>query len=110
MAARTFKPDTVRSVAFGSLTDSYANLGSALSFAIQIMIIKNTTNATIFVSENGTDDHYELPAGSTDGFDLQANVIAGDTGVKPVGTQFQVKGVTGSLPTSGKVIIQGQYI
>ena len=105
-----FKADTIKSVAFGSITGSYANLGSALSFPLQILIIKNTTDVTLFVSENGTDDHYELPAGTTDGFDLQTNAISGAMGVKAAGTQFQVKANSGSLPATGKIIIQGQYL
>lgn len=109
LSSRGILPDTLKSVTFSSITDSYANLGSALTNPWRILMLKNTTDKTIFISEDGSNDHYELPAGTTESYDLQANAVSGEICLKKVGTQFQIKGVSGDLPTSGKVIIQGQY-
>lgn len=108
--ARFFTAEAVRSTAFSSITDSYAAIGATLSKPAQILIIKNTTNVTIFVSEDGSVDHYELPAGTADAIDLQTNAPGQDFGVKEEGLQFYVKAATGSLPSSGKVIIQVQHL
>jgi len=107
--SRSFEADVVRSVTFSAISDSYANLGSALTKPIQILSFKNTTDATVFISENWSDDHYELIAGTTEVYDFQANAQPDGQGAKAAGTQFTVRGITGGLPTSGKVIIQGQY-
>lgn len=109
-APRTMKAMTLKSVAFGAITSSYANFGSALANSLQIVTFKNTTDQTIFISEDGTNDHYELPPNSADTVDCQANARSGDQAVKKTGLQFKIKGVSGSLPTSGKVIMQGQYL
>ena len=108
--SRNYKADTIRSIAFGSITDSYMTLGSVLGNPSQIIIIKNTTDKTIFLSENGTDNHYELGTGTSDSYDFQSNSKTDDIAAKAKGTQFYVKGVTGDLPASGKVIIQIQYL
>ena len=104
------QPDTLRSVAAASITASYTNLGAALTKNWAILVIKNTTDKTLFVSENGTNDHYEIPSGGVDVLDLQSNGRDGDFAHKKIGTQFSVKGVTGDLPTFGKIILQGQYV
>lgn len=110
MSNRSFKADTVRAVDGTSVTDTYANLGAALTEVWGLMSIKNSTDVTIYISENGTDNHYEMPAGSQEGFDLQTNGPGEGIFGKAIGTQFEVKADTGSLPTSGRVIIQGQYL
>lgn len=110
MASRQVLPEIVRSVAFGSITTSYADLGSALSNPLVMLTLKNTSDKTLFVTENGSDDHYELPAGATESLDFQANATGNLQLRKAAGIQFQVKGVLGDLPTSGKIILQGQYV
>lgn len=110
MSKRSIDAEVVRSVAFGSITNSYANLGSSLTNSLVMMSLTNTTDKTLFVSENGTDDHYELPAGASPSLDFQANAREGDILVKAIGTQFSIRGVTGDLPTSGKIILEGQSV
>jgi len=110
MSSRKFKADTLKSVSFGSITTSYANLGSALSQNWVQMVIKNTTDQTLLISENGTDDHYEIPSGTTEYYDFQTNAPDDKVSGKGIATQFQVKANAGELPTSGKIILQGQYL
>jgi len=109
MGSRIMKADPLKSVSFSSITDSYSNIGSALANVWQQIVIKNNTNATVFVSENGTDDHYELPPNTIEYYDFQTNASIESISGKAVGTQFTVKANTGFLPTKGSVILQGQY-
>lgn len=110
MGKRLISADTARAVDGTSVTDSYANLGAALTKVWVQMSIKNSTDVTVFISEDGTNNHYEMPAGSQESFDLQTNSPDDAISGKAVGTQFRVKANTGSLPSSGRVIIQGQYL
>ena len=110
MAKRTLTAEVVRSVAFGDITDTYSNLGSALSNALIMIIFKNTTEVTLFISEDGTNNHYELPSGNTEIYDFQTNSRSDDILAKSVGMQFEVKYDGAIAPTQGKVIMQGQYI
>ena len=110
MTGRQMLPEAVRSINANSITSVYQNLGSPLSNPAAIITFKNTTNKTLFISENGSDDHYELPSGTADGFDIVSNSREHRMGAKAKGTQFKVKGVSGDLPTSGKLIMQVQYI
>lgn len=107
---RDMKADTLRSVAAASVTASYANLGDSLTQNWVIVTMKNTTDKTLFVSENASDDHYEIPSGGTEVLDLQANARGKAWAHKAKGMQLSVKGVTGDLPTTGKIILQGQYV
>jgi hypothetical protein len=108
--SRSFQPIPVKSILFSAVTNTYAPLGTVLEEALQILVIKNTTDATIFISENGSADHYELLPSTVEVYDFQTNAKTNATGAKNAQTQFYVKGVTGSLPTTGKIIIQGQFI
>lgn len=110
MGSRKFKADVSRSVAFGSITASYGNLGAALTEVLVMMTIKNTTDVTLWVSEDGSTDHYEIPSGTMESFDFQANTPDDKISGKSVGTQFEVKAASGALPASGNIILEGQYL
>jgi hypothetical protein len=109
LTTRAIAADSVRTRSGASITTSYTNLGTALTKPWRIMLIKNTTNKTIYISEDGSNDHYEIPAGTSESYDFQANAKSGFYCQKQVGTQFEIRGISGDLPTSGKVILQGQY-
>ena len=98
----------VRTVAFGSLTSSYADIGAATTHPIRIIMVKNTTDVSITVSaDDGTKDWFDIPAGGADVLDVTTNGL--DAGwFLPVGSQFQVKD-QGTGATEGKVIIQCFY-
>lgn len=74
-----------------------------------MVFLKNTTDKTLFVSEDGTNDHYEMPAGSSICIDLQANAKSGFMCHKKKGMQYYAKGVTKDLPNTGKIILEGPY-
>jgi len=106
---RTLSAITIRAVEAGNLTDSYQNLGSALTEPVYILMLKNTTDVTVLISEDGTNDHYELPPGASETYDLQANRADG-LALKRCGLQFKVKINNGVTPSCGRVILQGQTL
>ena len=107
---RTFEAMTLKEIAGTSITTSYQALGSALTEPLYVWSIFNSTNQTVYVSENGTDNHYKLLPGSSRTLDLQANKADQRIGAKPTGLQFYVKGILGNLPTVGDVYIEGQQL
>ena len=99
------KFDTIRSVAFGSLTTSYAIVGSALSTPAVVIAFKNTTNALVFVSTDGSNDMIVVPSGSYCVFDVRTNAPNATDYLLPAGTPFLVK-YSGSAPTSGSFYVE----
>lgn len=84
--------DTLRSVAFGSITNTYAALGTPLGHQTRIIHFINDTDAGVFISTDGTNNMLYIPAGSFILYDLTTNrESAASTFVFAVGTQFYIK-------------------
>ncbi len=111
MSAKKVYFDTLRSLAFGSISGSYAALGSALTQNPRIICFTNKTQGDMILSTDNTnaDGQIFLPAGSFKLYDLVANLIPAkdDSFVIGKGTQFYVKQVT--APVSGAVYIEVVY-
>lgn len=103
--------DTLRSIAFGSISGSYAAIGSALTVEPRILIFTNTTNADVLISDDNTVSAGKLiiPAGSYLILDLTANMNPDhdDAFVMSKGGSIYVKGIT--LPSSGFVYVAIVY-
>lgn len=99
--------DTLRSLAFGGISGTYANLGTALTTNARMFKLTNGTNGDIFVSLDGTNNHMFLPAGSFTLYDLSTNsppIAVTDNLVLAIGTQFRVKQST--APNTGAVYLE----
>lgn len=111
MSAKKVYFDTLRSLAFGSISGTYAAVGSPLSVEARVICItNNTAGAMIFSTDNtNADGQIFVAAGSFKLFDLTANLVPGkdDNFVIAKGTQFYVKQV--AAPTSGAVYIEILY-
>lgn len=111
MSAKKVYFDTLRSLAFGSISGTYAAVGSALTVNPRIMCITNKTQGDMIFSVDSTnaDGNLFVPAGTFKLFDLTANLVPGkdDNFVIAEGTQFYVKQVT--APTSGAVYLEFIY-
>lgn len=108
LAAVTMQFETLRSIAFGDISSTYAPVGTPLEFAARQFMLQNSTDAAIFFSLNGTDDHMVLPAGGfflSDVMSNNSNVGAG--WVLPAGSQWSVR--TDGSPSSGSVYIASIY-
>lgn len=111
MSAKKVYFDNLRSLAFGSISGTYAAVGSALTVNPRIMCITNKTQGDMIFSVDSTNSAGNLfvPAGTFKLFDLTANLVPGkdDNFVIAEGTQFYVKQVT--APVAGAVYLEFIY-
>lgn len=107
MASNVALPETIRSIAFGSISGSYAAVGTAFTHPLRIFRIVNATDGDIFASIDGINDNYFLPAGTFVLYD-----IAGNSGIS---SNFRVQGNTqfyvrySAAPTKNSVYIEAIY-
>ena len=102
--------DTLRSVAFGSITASYTAVGTASLKPIHVLIITNTTDADMLISDDGVNNKLVVPKSSFILLDVSAN----RDGYNPANvlmfrtrTQYYVKYIT--APSLGSVYIAEIY-
>lgn len=104
------RADSVRTIAAGSITNSYGAVGSALAHNWRIFKIVNDTDGNLLFSFDGTTDNMFVPASGFTLYDLSTNappLSEVDNLVLAVGTIFYVK--YSSAPTTGSVFIEGFY-
>lgn len=90
------RPDAERSLAFGSISSTFAAIGAALSFAASHIVLQNLTDVSLsFSIDSGTATYITLSAGASYTIDLTANHME----IKQ-GNTIQVKD-TGSGAASG---------
>lgn len=97
--------DTLRSVAFGTLTTSYAIVGAVLPNPAVAITFKNNTNGIVLVSTDGIHDMLVYPGLSYGVYDLRTNAPSTVDYLLPKGTPIMVK-YSGSAPTSGSFYIE----
>jgi len=111
MSAKKVYFDTLRSLAFGSISGTYAAVGSATTVEPRIICITNNTQGGMIFSTDNTNATGQLflPAGTFKLFDLTANMVPGkdDSFVIGKNITFYVKQVT--APVSGAVYIEYIY-
>lgn len=101
-------PDTLRSMAFGSITNSYQAFGSVLAHPVRMFRLINPSNGDLLFSLDGTNDHFFIPSTSFVLYDLTANrAQVGPTFVLPKGTQFYIKYST--APTTKAAYLECIY-
>lgn len=99
------KFDTIREVAFGGISGTYATVGSPLTDHARIIRFVNSTNAEVYVTTDTSENELRLAASSFVLFDFSTNKIRDDGLFVHIGIQFYVKQVSGA-PTSGGVWIE----
>lgn len=111
MSAKKVYFDTLRSLAFGSISASYAAVGSATTVLPRIICITNLTQGAMIFSTDSSNSTGQLivPAGSFKLFDLTANLVPSkdDSFVIGIGTTIYVKQV--ASPVSGSVYVEYVY-
>jgi hypothetical protein len=103
------KMEPLRSLAFGSISGSYATLGTPTANPVRLFCITNDTEGDMILSIDGINDHFFLKAGSFKLFDIQSNMSPEKESkfVFDEGTQFYVKQST--APVSGAVYVEILY-
>lgn len=111
MSAKRVYFDTLRSLAYGSISGVYAAVGTALTVEPRIICITNDTDAGMIFSDDNTVSAGKLylPRGTFKLFDLTANMVPGkdDSFVMAKGTIIYVKQAT--APGSGGVYVEYIY-
>ena len=103
--------DTLRSLAFGGISGTYAPVGTAFTVNPRIICFTNLTNGDLILSDDSANSAGKLilPAGGFKLFDIQSNMNPNtdDGFLLGIGTQIYVKQST--APTSGSVYIEIVY-
>jgi hypothetical protein len=99
------KFEELRSLAFGSISGTYAELGDPLENQARLIKISNFTDAPLLLSIDRVEDHDFIAPKSFALYDVQANKndVHEDDYVFGVGTQFYIKQV--SAPSEGSVYL-----
>lgn len=100
--------DTLRTIAFGSISGTYAAVGTAFGFPVRLICITNSTDGDMLFSVDGINNCLFIAAGSFKLFDIGTNkVSSAPMWSIAAGTQFYVK--QSSAPTKGAVYIECLY-
>lgn len=104
--------DTLRSLAFGSITGSYQPLGGAILNQWRSFKLTNTCNQNMLISfDGGINDNIILPANSFVLYDIatNANQDAAQALTLSIGTQFSIKAESILPSVGGSVYLEGFY-
>lgn len=99
MSAIAVRFDAQRTLAFGSISGTYAALGGPTTHLMRILKIVNNTNGDMTISFDGTTDNDFVPANSFVLYDFEANSYSQYDFLLALNTQIYVKGTA----TSGSV-------
>ncbi len=101
--------EALRSLAFGSISGSYATVGTALANPARLICISNDTEGNMLFSRDGSTDEIFVAAGSFKLFDITTNHRPANQSdfVFETGTQWYVK--QDESPVSGSVYIEVIY-
>lgn len=105
MFSNRAKFDTLRSVAAGSVTASFAAVGTALGAPAVAVNFVNNTNGDVIVSLDGINSNLYLPANSFQVWDIRTNSPHLNDYLIPQGTLFYVKQGT-VVPATGAFYIE----
>jgi|SRR5271166_1968369 len=106
MPSQVVRVDALRTLAFGSISGTYAALGTPFAHQMRLVKLTNNTNADLTFSFDAVTDNLIVPSGSFTLFDLTTNhTIPDTTFVFQNGTQFYVKGA----PSLGSVYLEAIY-
>lgn len=105
MYPRRLYPEALRNVAYGSITTSYAAVGSAVSKPARIIRWVNNTDQLVYISWDGSTDHMYLPKKTFILLDVTTNKVRDDGLFVALGTKFYVK-YDVVPPSEGSVVIE----
>ncbi len=99
------RADPLRSLAFGSISGTYAAVGTAFTSPMRIMIAQNFTDSLMTFSFDGVNDHFVLPANGQMILDVSSDEFQQNGFLIAIGTHMMVKGTA----TLGSVYISAFY-
>jgi hypothetical protein len=85
--------EPLRTIAFGSISGTYAGIGTALANPARQFLIQNTTDVLLTYSFDGVNDHFVLPSSSFFLNDISSNkALPSGAFYLAEGTRLYVKG------------------
>lgn len=95
-----FYPETLRSLAFGSISGTYAGIGTPFIHPIRVLVLINDTDTLLTYSFDGVNDHLVLPSHDQIVLDVTSNKsqVGGVLSIA-AGTRIYVKGTAGAGST-----------
>jgi hypothetical protein len=100
--------ETLRSVAFGAITNAFVALGTPFANPVRMLKITNRTDQDMLFSYDGVNPHDIVPAMSSQIYDYASNKInPADALEQSKQTQMYIKYV--SAPGSGSVYVTCIY-
>lgn len=99
--------DPVRSVAFGSITNSYTFLGGVFDHPMRVVHFINATDGDMMISFNGISDNIPVLANSFALYDLTSDQDADESFRYQANTQLQIKYIT--VPSEGTFYVVTVY-
>lgn len=100
-------PETVRSLAFGSIGAAYAGVGTTLSRPCRIFMVQNLTDENLMFSFDGINDHFPLASWGYLLLDITSNKTLNQGYFLAEGTRLYVKQI--GAPTEGSVYFTTFY-
>jgi len=86
-------PETLRTLAYTSISVAYAGIGSALANPSRILYIVNTTDVLLTYSFDGVNDHFVIPSQAFVILDVSSNMsLPGGSMTIAQGQRIYVKG------------------
>ena len=101
------KFETLRSLAFGSIGAAYAAVGTSFDHPIRFTAITNLTDAAMYFSFDGVNDHLVLPANGFIVLDVTTNKSQSQGLYIAENDRLYVKQV--GAPSSGSVYCSAMY-
>lgn len=96
--------EDLRSIAFGDISGSFADVGSVTTHRIRVILVSNATDGHVIVTWDDSKEMIPVLAGTAVVIDVSANRgKKSDDYVIPIGAQFAVKQIT--APTNNSVYI-----
>lgn len=101
--------ETLRSLAFGSISGTYAGVGVPFANPVRMLKVTNLTDAALLISFNGIDDHDIVAEQSAQIYDYASNKTdqAGNL-EQSAGERLYVKQASGAA-SSGSVYVTVMY-
>lgn len=95
--------EPVRTLAFGSISGTYAGVGTAIDNPARIFWINNLSDTDLMCSFDGVNDHFPIPSDSFLILDTTSNKTVTSGFYLAEGTRLYVKELSGTAATTGSV-------
>lgn len=101
-------PEPLRSLAYTSISGTYMGIGTPLVWPSRILMFQNSTDADMYISWDGINDHMFLPNHSFSLFDFATNKLNQQGWFASGNQRFYAREVS-TIPTEGAVYVTSMY-